>query len=42
MLRGVVCELKVTYNATHVRAAASRFGVRLARPVEVLQEIIES
>ena len=25
----------VTYNETHFRAAASRFGLRLARPVEI-------
>ncbi len=31
----------VTYNAPHFRAAASRFGVRLARPVEILHGAIE-
>lgn len=31
----------VTYNAAHFRAAASRFGVRLARPADILREVIE-
>ncbi len=31
----------VTYNATHSRIAAARFGVRLARPVEIIREVIE-
>jgi predicted nucleic acid-binding protein len=31
----------VTYNATHFRAAASCFGVRLARPVDILREALE-
>ena len=31
----------VTYNETHFRVAASRFGVRLARPVEILREAME-
>lgn len=30
----------VTYNAAHFRVAAARFGVRLARPVEILGEVI--
>ncbi len=29
----------VTYNVRHFAEAAARFGVRLARPVEVLKEI---
>jgi predicted nucleic acid-binding protein len=29
----------VTYNVRHFAQAAPRFGLRLARPVEVLQEI---
>jgi len=29
----------VTYNAAHFQASAARFGVRLARPVEILQEV---
>ena len=32
----------VTYNTTHFRTAASRFGVRLARPVDILREVIGS
>ncbi|HJU18241.1 MAG TPA: PIN domain-containing protein [Stellaceae bacterium] len=32
----------VTYNATHFRVAAARFGVRLARPAEILREAIKS
>jgi putative PIN family toxin of toxin-antitoxin system len=31
----------VTYNAAHFRVAAGRFGVRLARPVDILREAIE-
>jgi predicted nucleic acid-binding protein len=31
----------VTYNAAHFRAAAARFGVRVASPIEVLREAIE-
>lgn len=31
----------VTYNTTHFRAAASRFGMRLARPVDILREAID-
>ena len=31
----------VTYNAGHFRTAATRFGVRLARPVEIIREAIE-
>lgn len=31
----------VTYNAAHFQAAARRFGVRLASPVEILREVIE-
>ena len=31
----------VTYNETDFRAAASRFGLRLARPVEILREAME-
>jgi len=30
----------VTYNAAHFQGAARRFGVRLARPVEILREVI--
>ncbi len=29
----------VTYNVRHFEQAAARFGLRLARPVEVLEEI---
>ena len=29
----------VTYNVRHFAEAAARFGLRLARPVEVLEEI---
>ena len=29
----------LTYNVTHFRAAAPRFGVRLARPVDILLEV---
>jgi putative PIN family toxin of toxin-antitoxin system len=32
----------VTYNTAHFRAAARRFGVRLARPADILHEVIES
>ncbi len=31
----------VTYNTAHFQAAAPRFGVRLARPIEILREVIE-
>lgn len=31
----------VTYNAVHFQPAAARFGLRLARPVEILREVIE-
>jgi putative PIN family toxin of toxin-antitoxin system len=31
----------VTYNTAHFRAAAVRFGVRLARPVDILREVIQ-
>jgi len=31
----------VTYNTAHFRIAAARFGVRLARPVEIIREVIE-
>ena len=31
----------VTYNTTHFLAAATRFGVRLARPVDILREVIQ-
>jgi len=31
----------LTYNVTHFRAAAPRFGVRLARPVDILLEVTE-
>jgi hypothetical protein len=34
-------DASVTYNATHFRAAASCFGVRLARPVDILREALE-
>ena len=29
----------VTYNVRHFAQAAARFGLRLARPAEVLEEI---
>ena len=32
----------VTYNATHFRVAAARFGLRLARPADIIHEVIES
>ena len=32
----------VTYNTAHFRAAAARFGVRLARPADILHEVIDS
>jgi putative PIN family toxin of toxin-antitoxin system len=32
----------VTYNMAHFRAAAVHFGVRLARPADILLEVIES
>jgi predicted nucleic acid-binding protein len=32
----------VTYNAMHFRVAAARFGVRLARPAEILREALKS
>lgn len=32
----------VTYNAAHFRVGAARFGVRLARPAEILREAIGS
>lgn len=31
----------VTYNTAHFRSVPARFGVRLARPVEILREAIE-
>jgi putative PIN family toxin of toxin-antitoxin system len=31
----------VTYNVMHFQTAAARFGLRLARPVEILREVIE-
>jgi putative PIN family toxin of toxin-antitoxin system len=31
----------VTYNTAHFRTAAVRFGVRLARPVDILREVIQ-
>jgi predicted nucleic acid-binding protein len=31
----------VTYNTAHFRVAAARFGVRLARPVDIIREVIE-
>ena len=31
----------VTYNTAHFRIAAARFGVRLARPAEIIREVIE-
>ena len=31
----------VTYNTAHFRIAAARFGVRLARPAEIIREGIE-
>ena len=30
----------VTYNTAHFQVAAARFGVRLARPVEIIREVI--
>lgn len=32
----------VTYNASHFQPAAMRFGLRLARPAEVLLEVVAS
>src|SRR5271165_5198314 len=32
----------VTYNTAHFRTAAARFGVRLARPADILHEVVES
>jgi len=32
----------VMYNATHFRIAAARFGLRLARPADIIHEVIES
>ena len=32
----------ITYNGAHFRTAAARFDVRLARPVEILREVIKS
>jgi putative PIN family toxin of toxin-antitoxin system len=32
----------VTYNTAHFRIAAVRFGLRLARPAEIIREVIES
>jgi predicted nucleic acid-binding protein len=32
----------VTYNTAHFQAAASRFGLRLARPVDILREVTKS
>ena len=32
----------VTYNMAHFRTAAARFGVRLARPADILHEVVES
>lgn len=32
----------VTYNMAHFRVGAARFGVRLARPAEILREAIGS
>lgn len=32
----------VTYNATHFRVAVERFGVRLARPADIIREVIEA
>lgn len=31
----------VTYNTAHFQAAASRFGVRLARPIDIVREVTE-
>jgi putative PIN family toxin of toxin-antitoxin system len=31
----------VTYNTAHFRVATARFGVRLARPVDIIREVIE-
>jgi len=31
----------VTYNMAHFRVAAARFGVRLARPADILHEVVE-
>jgi len=30
----------VTYNTAHFRVAAARFGLRLARPAEIIREVI--
>jgi putative PIN family toxin of toxin-antitoxin system len=32
----------VTYNATHFRVAVARFGLRLARPADIIREVIEA
>jgi putative PIN family toxin of toxin-antitoxin system len=32
----------VTYNTVHFRTAAARFGVRLARPADILHEVVKS
>jgi putative PIN family toxin of toxin-antitoxin system len=32
----------VTYNTMHFRTAAARFGMRLARPADILHEVIKS
>ena len=31
----------VTYNTVHFRVAAARFGLRLARPADVIREVID-
>jgi putative PIN family toxin of toxin-antitoxin system len=31
----------VTYNTAHFRVAAARFGLRLARPADIIREVIE-
>ena len=32
----------VTYNAAHFRIAVARFGLRLARPADIIREVIEA
>jgi predicted nucleic acid-binding protein len=34
-------DVLVTYDVTHFRTAALRFGMRLARPVDILHEVTE-
>jgi predicted nucleic acid-binding protein len=32
----------VTYNAAQFRIAVTRFGVRLARPADIIRDVIEA